>query len=758
MDIDAIMKELTLAEKASLVSGNSAWTVGPIEDKGVPEIFMCDGPYGLRKQENDSAEIYDSIDAVAFPTSVATAASFDRDLMYDIGVTLGKECQAEDVSVILGPAANIKRSPLCGRNFEYISEDPYVTGEMSAALINGVQSQNVGTSLKHFAVNNQETERMYVSADVDERTLREIYLAGFETAVKKSDPWTLMCSYNRINGTYASENKWLLTDVLRDEWGYDGLVMSDWGAVSDRIRGIAAGLDLEMPGSNGVNDALIVEAVRSGRLAEADLDKAVRNVLKLMEKYHSGKREEVFDRDKDHEKAVHAEEESIVLLKNDEVLPLSSDEKIAIIGGFAANPRFQGGGSSHINAHNIVSAVSVMDSYGSCVYSEGFPYDGDRTTDEKMSAAVEAAKNADKVVVFAGLPDLYESEAYDREHMRLPECQNILIDELLKLSKPVIIVLHNGSPVEMPWAEYVDGIVEAYLGGEGVGEAVMNVLYGKVNPSGKLAESFPKKLEDNPSYLNFPGQNHRCNYAEGIFVGYRYYDTKKTDVLFPFGYGLSYTEFEYSNLKAESFGNAGNGPIDINSDKIKVSVDVTNVGKVAGKEVVQLYISDKTKAAIRPAHELKGFEKISLNPGETGTVYFELDKRSFAWFNEAVSDWYVASGEYVIEIGKSSRDIVLCESVELKGDAQVLPVIDMDVQIGDLLKNDITREVVMKVMKEEIDKFTGSDGMDKDSLDPMTYNMLQYLPIRTLRSFAFITNERVESIVAALKEEVEKDK
>lgn len=756
MDIDKIMKELTLAEKAYLVSGNSSWTVGHIEGAGIPEIFVSDGPYGLRKQDTDTAEIYDSIDAVAFPTSAATASSFDKDLMFEIGTALGKECQAEDVAVILGPAVNIKRSPLCGRNFEYISEDPYVAGEMSAAFINGVQSQDVGTSLKHFAANNQETERMYASSDMDERTLREIYLAGFETAVKKSDPWTLMCSYNRINGTYASENKWLLTDVLRDEWGYDGLVMSDWGAVSDRIRGIAAGLDLEMPGSGGVNDARIVEAVEMGKLAEEDLDKAVRNVLNLIEKYHSKKREEVFDREKDHEIAVHAEEESIVLLKNDDVLPIKADEKIAIIGGFAENPRFQGGGSSHINAHNIVSAVSVADSFGSFTYTEGFPYDGDQMSDEMKNQAVEAAKNADKVVVFAGLPDAYESEAYDREHMRLPECQNILIDELLKLSKPVIIVLHNGSPVEMPWAEYVDGIVEAYLGGEGVGEAVMKVLYGKVNPSGKLAESFPKKVEDNPSYLSYLGQNHRCNYSEGIFVGYRYYDTKKMDVLFPFGFGLSYTTFNYSNLKVSVGGSAVSGAVDINADKITVSVDVTNTGNMAGKEIVQLYISDKTKAAIRPVHELKGFEKIALNPGETGTVSFELDKRSFAWFNEAISDWYAAGGEYVIEIGKSSRDIVLTETIEVKGDAPVLPVIDMDVQIGDLLKNDITKNVVLRVMKEEIQKFSGSDGLEVTDMDPMTYAMLQYLPIRTLRSFTHMTNERVESIVAALKEEVEK--
>ena len=758
MDIDKIMKELTLAEKASLVSGNSMWTVGPIESKDVPEIFVSDGPYGLRKQDPGQEDIYDSIDAVCFPTSAATASSFDKDLMYEIGVALGKECQAENVSVILGPGINIKRSPLCGRNFEYISEDPVVAGEMSAALINGVQSQDVGTSLKHFAANSQETERMYASSDMDERTLREIYLTGYETAVKKSNPWTLMCSYNRINGTYASENKWLLTDVLRDEWGYDGLVMSDWGAVSDRIKGIAAGLDLEMPGSAGVNDAMIVEAVETGKLAEADLDKAVRNVLNLMEKYHSKKREEVFDRDKDHKIAVHAEEESIVLLKNEGVLPVKAEEKIAIIGGFAANPRFQGGGSSHINAHNIVSAVSVAEGFGSYTYAEGFPYDGDRMSDEMKQQAVDTAKNADKVIVFAGLPDSYESECYDRENMRLPECQNILIDELLKLSKPVIVVLHNGSPVEMPWADYVDGIVEAYLGGEGVGEAVMNVLYGKVNPSGKLAESFPLKLEDNPSFLTYPG-HHKCDYAEGVFVGYRYYDTKKMDVLFPFGFGLSYTTFDYSNLKVTVGGAPVSGPVDINSDeKITVTVDVTNTGDVAGKEIVQLYVGDKTKAAKRPVHELKGFEKIALAPGETGTVSFELDKRSFAWYNEEVPGWYAASGEYVIEIGKSSRDIVLTQALDVKGDPQVIPVIDKDVQIGELLNNDALKEDVLRIFKQEIAQYSHSDGEDLSGLDPMMYAMLQYMPVRSLRSFNQITNERVQEIVDDLKEAVEKIK
>ncbi len=761
MEIKKIISEMTLEEKASFVSGHDMWTTEAFERVGIPAIFMSDGPHGLRKQELEQGvqtNNNDSIDAVCFPTACATASSFDKKLMYDMGVDLGKECQAVDVSTILGPAINIKRSPLCGRNFEYVSEDPYLTGEMSAAYINGVQSQDVGTSLKHFAANSQETERMYASSEVDERTLREIYLAGFETAVKKSQPWTIMASYNKINGVYSSENSWLLNEVLRDEWGFEGLVMSDWGAVSDRVKGIASGMDLEMPGSRGVNDALIVEAVKNGTLSEEALDTAVENMLKWIEKFVEHRHEETFDRDLDHEKATRVEEECIVLLANDiivtgvtevtedgeligdnitekAVLPLSSDEKIAMIGGFAETPRFQGGGSSHINSHNIVSAVSVMSKYSDNIsYAEGFPYDRDESDESKFEEAVNLAKESDKIVVFAGLPDVFESEGYDRSHMRLPNCQNELIDRLLDLGRPVIVVLHNGSPVEMPWADYAAGIVEAYLGGEGVGEAVMNVLYGKVNPSGKLAESFPVKLEDNPSYLNFPVSNHKVNYAEGVFVGYRYYDTKKMDVLFPFGHGLSYTTFEYSNLNVKY-----NGGFDAD-----VSVDVTNTGSIKGKEIVQLYISDKTGATNRPVHELKGFEKVTLEAGETKTVTFKLDKRSFAWYNVELHDWYAANGTYTVEIGKSSRDIVLESDITITDSFQLPPKIDMDVQLGELLAYDKTRELTMKLFANASSQFSGGDN---EELDEMTKAMLEYMPIRTLRSFGSLDNETITKIL-----------
>ena len=776
MDIKKIISEMTLEEKAYLVSGHDMWNTETIERVGIPGIFMSDGPHGLRKQEHREVGtngIYESIDAVCFPTACATASSFDKDLMYQMGVDLGKECQAENVSTILGPAINIKRSPLCGRNFEYVSEDPYLTGEMSAAYINGVQSQNVGTSLKHFAANSQETERMYADSVVDERTLREIYLAGFETAVKKAKPWTIMASYNRINGTYASENDWLLNKVLRDEWGFDGVVMSDWGAVSTRAKGVAAGLDLEMPGSRHVNDASIVEAVKSGELSEEALDKAVENILKWVEKFVENRQEEIFDRDADHEKAVRVEEECIVLLANDvivegvteinedgelfgenmvekPVLPLSPDEKIALIGGFAETPRFQGGGSSHINAHKVVSAVSVMKDYSDNItYAEGFPYDADVFDEKKFAEAIEIAKEADKIVVFAGLPDVFESEGYDRQHMRLPDCQNELIDQLLELGRPVIVVLHNGSPVEMPWADYVAGIVEAYLGGEGVGEAVMNVLYGRVNPSGKLAESFPIKLEDNPSYLNFPVARHKVNYAEGVFVGYRYYDTKKMEVLFPFGHGLSYTEFEYSNMKVELPDNSYNMD---SEEKLHITVDVKNIGKVKGKEVVQLYISDRTGVINRPVHELKGFEKVELEPGQTLSVAFDLDKRDFAWYSTQIGDWYASPGKYVIQIGKSSRDIVFEEEIELTGGFQLPPIIDQDVQLGELLSYDKTKGFTMECFGKASTQFSGAES--EEEMDEMTRAMLEYMPIRTLRSFGELDNEKIEKILEELRKRV----
>ncbi|MFA9375977.1 MAG: glycoside hydrolase family 3 C-terminal domain-containing protein [Lachnotalea sp.] len=740
MDIKKIILQMTLEEKAGMCSGMDFWHTKSVDRLGVPAVMVADGPHGLRKQseEADHLGLNDSITAVCFPAACATAATFDRDLMYNMGVTLGKECQAENVSIVLGPAVNIKRSPLCGRNFEYLSEDPFLAGELSASYINGVQSQNVGTSIKHFAANNQEHERMAGSSEMDERTLREIYLPSFETAVKKAQPWTVMCSYNQINGVFASENKKLLNDILKEEWGFEGFVMSDWGAVSDRAAGIVAGLELEMPGSNGVNDKEIVKAVQNGIVAEEILDNAVERILKIVFKYVQRKREEVFDREVDHQKAVEIAKQCIILLKNDGILPMKEqEEKVAFIGGFAKIPRYQGGGSSHINSYKVSSTIEMAQTYGDVAYAEGFSTVEDKIDEKLFAEAIEMARNSSKVVVCAGLPDLFESEGYDRTHMNLPECQNKLIEEILKVQKNVIVVLHNGSPIEIPWVNKVNAIVEAYLGGEGIGEAIVQILYGKANPSGKLAESFPLKIQDNPSYLNFPGTGKKVFYKEGVFVGYRYYDTKKMDVLFPFGFGLSYTTFELSNYKVSNH--------DIKeSDTVTVSVDVKNIGAMAGKEVVQLYVRDNTGAAIRPEKELKGFEAVALKPGEIKTVSIELNKRSFAWYNEEIKDWYVATGDYTVLIGNSSRNIMFEDQIHITSETQPSFEITKDTMIGEIIHHpkleDYVKNNLLPLMK-------GLMESPDENWAAMMEAMLKYMPIRSLRSFDNVPNEVMKKML-----------
>ena len=596
-NIKELISQMTLEEKAGMCSGLDFWHLKGVERLGIPSVMVSDGPHGLRKQDEqaDHLGINDSIKAVCFPPAVLSACSFDRDLMHEFGDAIGKEAQANDLSVVLGPAVNIKRSPLCGRNFEYYSEDPYLAGETATAFINGVQEHHVGTSIKHFAANNQEFNRMSCSSDADERTLREIYFPAFETAVKKAQPYTVMCSYNRINGTFASENPWLLTEVLRDEWGFKGYVMSDWGAVNERVPGLKAGLELEMPSSGGVYDKEIIAAVKDGSLDEKILDQAVERILNIVFEYVDHREEQEFILEADHALARKIATESMVLLKNDSILPLKETEKVAFIGEFAKKPRFQGGGSSHINSFRVSSVIDSISPDAAVRYAKGFSADDDIYNDALAKEALETAKSADKVVVFAGLPDSFESEGYDRSHMRLPECQNRLINEILNVQSEVIIVLHNGSPVEMPWLSKVKGVLEAYLGGQAVGEAVADILYGKACPCGKLAESMPYKLSDNPSHLSF-GDGENVRYQEGIFVGYRYYDAKEMPVAFPFGYGLSYTTFAYDHLRMDKS--------DItDSDTVKVSVDVTNTGDVEGKEIVQLYVGDLTGAAPCPGIE-----------------------------------------------------------------------------------------------------------------------------------------------------------
>ena len=752
-DVKAIIREMTLEEKAGMCSGKDFWHLKGVERLGIPEVMVSDGPHGLRKQaeEADHLGLNESIKAVCFPTACATACSFDRDLLEEMGERIGDECQAEDLSVILGPAVNIKRSPLCGRNFEYFSEDPYLASQMAAAHIKGVQSKNVGTSIKHFAANNQEHRRMSCSSEIDERTLREIYLAAFETAIKEAKPDTVMCSYNRINGEFASENHWLLTEVLRDQWGFEGYVMSDWGAVNDRVKGLKAGLELEMPGSGGNTDKEIVEAVKNGELEEAVLDRAVERILNIVFKFTDNRQVGKFDLEEDHKLAAKIAGESMVLLKNEGVLPLPAQgKKIAFIGKFAETPRFQGGGSSHINSFKITSALEAVKEVAEVTYAQGYDVKEDVIDQAMLDQAVETAKEADVAVIFAGLPDAFESEGYDRTHMRMPDCQNTLISEIAKVQENVVVVLHNGSPVEMPWADQVKGILEAYLCGQAVGQAEVDILFGKVNPSGKLAETIPYKLSDNPSYLNFPGDGQKVEYKEGVFVGYRYYDTKEMPVRYPFGYGLSYTTFEYSDLQLSSDKIK-------DTDKLKVTLKVKNTGNRAGKEIVQLYVADKTGAASRPVKELKNFVKVELQTQEEKTVEMELDKRSFAWYNTDIHDWYAASGEYEILAAASSRDIRLKKTVYVESTTELPMHIHMNTTIGELLENPKTKAVVEGMTDSLIQHMGGSSEEENSAASEaitkeMSLKMMENSPLRSMRSFMGMTTEEIQEFIQKLQE------
>ena len=732
--IRELVAKMTLEEKAAMCSGADFWHTETVERLGIPASMVSDGPHGLRKQdqEGDHLGVNDSIKAVCFPAGCGTAASFNRELLREMGETLGNECQAEGVSVILGPAVNIKRSPLCGRNFEYYSEDPLVAGEIAGALITGVQSKNVGTSIKHFLANNQETRRLSSDSRVDERTLHEIYLAAFEGAVKKAKPWTVMCSYNKINGTYAAQNRQYLTETLREQWGFDGYVMSDWGAVNNRVEDLKAGLDLEMPSSLGTNDKLIAGAVLSGELDESVVDEAVARILNIVFRYEENRdKSAVFDKDKDHETARRIAEETIVLLKNEGVLPLSADQKVAFIGQYAEYPRYQGGGSSHINSHKVTSALEAAAGMDNVVYARGFD-DAKDCTDEKLLAeAIETARSAQVAVIFAGLPEKYESEGFDRPNMAMPAYQNELIEKIAAVQPNTVVVLHNGSPVEMPWADKVKGIVEAYLGGQAVGGAVCDILFGKVNPSAKLPETFPLKLEDNPSYLYYLGEGDVVEYREGVFVGYRYYDKKKMDVLFPFGHGLSYTTFEYSNLTVEKERMK-------DTDTLRVTVDVTNTGAVAGKEVVQLYVADKESTVIRPVKELRDFAKVDLKPGETKTVTFMLDKRAFAYYSVKIHDWHVETGEFDILIGKSSRDIVLSKTVTVESTEKLPVVYTTDTTMGDVRRDPrawkIVRDSLPKYFKNN-ERESKSEAENEAFTEEMNDASMDFTPLRAPVSF-----------------------
>jgi len=653
INIDELVRQMTVEEKAALCTGASAWTSTPVERLGIPEMVVSDGPHGVRRQADVNEIGAKSLPATAFPTYSCLASTWDVNLTHAMGVALAEECIALNVDVLLGPGVNMKRSPLNGRNFEYMSEDPYQAGEMAAAIINGIQSKGVGTSLKHFAVNNQEFQRFSISAEVDERTLREIYLSAFEKAVKQARPWTVMCSYNKVNGTFASEHSHLLTDILKNEWGFEGLVVSDWGAVRDRVAALKGGLDWEMPGPQDHRVKDVVEAIRSGTLGEAQLDQAVSRILRIVFMARQTPKTGTFDVDAHHALAQKIAADGMVLLKNNGILPLKGPEHIAVIGHAAEAAHFQGGGSSHINPTRVaVPFTELKARAGSAevTFVEGYPADNTFRQD-LIDQAVSLAGSADVAVLFIALPAYKESEGYDRKDMDLT-CQQVALIQAVGTVQPnTVVVLNNGSPVAMSaWIGHCAAVLESYMMGQAGGAAVADILFGRVNPSGKLAETFPLKLADTPASINWPGEAGSVRYGEGLFIGYRYYDTKEIPVQFPFGYGLSYTTFAYSNARAnvKTFKDV---------DGLTVSLEIVNTGAWAGKETVQVYIHDRQSSLVRPYKELKGFAKVELQPGETKTVSIPLDFRAFAFYHPEYKQWITEDGEFDILIGASSMDI-----------------------------------------------------------------------------------------------------
>ncbi len=713
-DIQSIIAQMTLEEKAALCTGASAWTTTPIERLGVPEMIVSDGPHGVRRVPNINSMAIDSLPATCFPTASCTASTWDVGLIYKMGEALAEECIALNVDVVLGPGANMKRSPLCGRNFEYFSEDPFLAGELAASFINGVQSKGVGTSLKHYAANNQEFQRFTMSSEVDERTLREIYLPAFEKAVKQAKPWTVMCSYNKVNGTYASQHHYLLTEILKEEWGFEGLVVSDWGAVRDRVAALKAGLDWEMPGPQERRVQAVVDAVRSGEMDEAVLDESVRRILGIVFKAKQTPKTGTFDVDAHHELAHQIANEGMVLLKNNGLLPLKGQQHIAVIGRSAEAAHFQGGGSSHINPTKVAMPFTEFKAQAGnaeVTYAEGYPTDNSFRQD-LIDQAVTLAKAADVAVLYIALPTFKESEGYDRVDLDLTDQQIALIKSVSKVQPNTVVVLNNGAPIAMSeWIDGVAAVLEGWMMGQAGGVSIADVLFGKVNPCGKLAETFPMKLADTPAYLNWPGGAGEVRYGEGLFIGYRYYDAKQMPVQFPFGFGLSYTTFKYSNpsISATKFKDV---------DGLTVTVDVTNTGAVAGKEIVQVYVHDQKSALVRPQKELKGFAKVTLEPGETQTVLIQLDFRAFAYYHPEYKQWITEDGDFDILIAASAADIRHTLTVTLESTLDLPCILDMESTVREWMSDPRGKVVfgpMYAMMEEQTRKmFSGGEEEGKN--------------------------------------------
>ncbi|MEZ4884139.1 MAG: glycoside hydrolase family 3 C-terminal domain-containing protein [Chitinophagales bacterium] len=749
-NIQFLISQLTLEEKAALCSGLDNWRTKPIERLGIPSIMMTDGPHGLRREKGEG--FGNSEKATCFPTAVALASTWNTDLIQEVGAAIGEECQAQDVQILLGPGANIKRSPLNGRNFEYYSEDPILSGKIAAAFINGVQSQGVGTSLKHFAVNNQEFERMTVSAEVDERTLREIYLRGFEIAVKEAQPTTLMCAYNRINGIFAAEHRYLLHEILKEEWGFEGFVMSDWGAVHDRVEGIKAGLQLEMPGNDGINDKLIVEAVQNGTLKEERLNEVVSDllgiILKLAEQKKTGL---TFNAEEHHTLAQKAAAESIVLLKNeDNILPISSKrfKSFAVIGDFAEYPRYQGNGSSRVNPTKV--DIPFQEIYRNLVTGMDLSFCNGSTNDdyldnELLEDAQQAAQLADVAIIFAGLPNSYETEGYDRQHIDIPPSHVQLIEAVAAVQPNTVVVLQNGSAIAMPWANQVKGILESWLGGQGGGAAIADVLFGRVNPSGKLTETFPQKLEDTPAFLNFPGENRQVNYGEGRFVGYRYYDKKQVTPLFPFGFGLSYTSFEYQKMELSH-------ELMTNEDILEVSVTVKNTGNRAGQEIIQLYVSSNGNFPNAPLKELKAFAKVALEVGEEKRVTMTLNWRDFAFYDTSYKQWVTISNSFNILVGSSSQDIHLQETLHFQTTQNLALLFDRYTTFKELIVHPKTSDLVSPMMEKLMNMmFMDAEFPDEQSQkDAFEFGKAIVLDLPLFKAVSFTKGKISEEMVSEL--------
>jgi beta-glucosidase len=662
VNIKNTISNMTLEEKLALLSGKDFWRTKDYEKYGLPSIEMADGPCGLRKQleECDHLGIHQSAPATAQLSGPTLASSWSKELIYQVGEALGTECRTYGVDLLLGPAVNIQRSPLCGRHFEYFSEDPYLTGKVAAAYINGVQSKGVGACIKHFAANNQETEREYIDAVIDERTLREIYLAAFEEPVKEAKPWAVMTALNKINRDYCSENKHILKEILREEWKYEGIVVSDWWGVNDRVRALEAGLDVEMPSSQGIGQKKLENAVEKHTLDEKYIDEACERIIKHALKAGNNHQKKVeLNLDNHHKLARYAASQSIVLLKNeDQILPIDKNKKVALIGEFMVKPRFKLEGSALVNQtkEDIPLEEIKKISCGEITYAQGYSSETSVDQEELIREAQRTAKDSEVAVIFAGLPYGFESEGHDRKHIQLPQNHLDLIQAITEVQSNIIVVLANGGPVDMPWLPKVKGVFECFLAGQGMGGALAALLYGLENPSGKLPVTFPKQLCHTPGYFNYPGDKIKVEYKEGIFVGYRYYDKRDIEPLFPFGFGLSYTTFEYEDIRLDKKEMA-------DDETLTVSVKVRNTGKTEGKEVVQLYVGQFDSSVMKPVKELKGFEKIHLLPGEEKTVTFELNRRAFAYYHVDLNDWYVDRGEYKIMLGSSSGDIRLEDTV-----------------------------------------------------------------------------------------------